>query len=126
MSTRVPPNQVTAPNAGGRRRFAVQTSLAARVGESRRWVNANFMRVMLPLLRVGASLVFLAGCVSNQTRGRSEVCEVHRTRMSKVTLPIEFGLFHPLERERARDAASVNEFPHALTWYNGGCVQSLT
>jgi hypothetical protein len=28
-----PPNQITAPNAGGRRRFAIRMSLAARVGE---------------------------------------------------------------------------------------------
>ena len=81
------------------------------------------MRVILHCL-VGASLVLVAGCVSDRTRGGSEVCEVHHSRMSKVTLPIEFGLFHPPERERARDVASMNEFPHALTRYYDGCGPS--
>jgi hypothetical protein len=34
------PNQITGPNAGGRRQSAVRTVLAARVGQFRRWVKA--------------------------------------------------------------------------------------
>ena len=112
MSTKRP-NQAAPAKPAGAPLFHSQPAERG-LAEPRRWADANFMRVILHCL-VGASLVLVAGCVSDRTRGRSEVCEVHHSGMSKVTLPIEFGLFHPLERERARDAASRTEFPHALT-----------
>jgi len=69
--------------------------------------------------------LLLVGCASNRTRGESTVCEVHHARMSKTTVPIEYGLLSFGERGRARYSASTNGFPHADEWVPGGCIERL-
>jgi len=72
------------------------------------------------ILILGALL--LAGCATNLTRGESRICEVHHTRMSKTTVPVQYGLIHFSERSIARFHAKTNAFPHADYWIPGGCL----
>lgn len=62
------------------------------------------------------------GCVSDRTRGKSQVCEVHKVRMAKTTVPIRYGL-PPLE-SKERIILMFKTFPHAEESVNGGCVRT--
>jgi hypothetical protein len=81
----------------------------------------HIQRIVL-LLSVASLLV---GCRSNRTRGESRVCEVHHARMSKTTVPLQYGLPAFDARDIARYPASTNAFPHAEEWVGGGCIRPL-
>jgi len=67
----------------------------------------------------------ITGCATRSedlTAGKPCICEVHGTQMSKIVVPIQYGLIRPDQTTLARFTASTNSFPHAETWVGGGCV----
>ncbi len=67
---------------------------------------------------------YVMWCIGNDyTRGVSAVCEIHRTPMTKTTVPIEYGLFRPTKWSEVLIAASANNFPHAEKFVLGGCIE---
>lgn len=76
------------------------------------------------LLLLVAVLVLVVRChpnVEDRTRGVSENCEVHHSRMIKTNVPILYGLRVFTEWGKTLQSASSNNFPHAEEYILGGC-----
>src|SRR5690349_2357546 len=71
---------------------------------------------------LGSLGLLFVGCASNRTRGESDVCGVHHSRMSKTSVPIRYGRLATSEREDACYIVSAKEFPNAKEWIGGGCM----
>lgn len=85
-------------------------------------------RGMSALLALG---LMVGGCTSggidaelDLTHGKSNTCEVHGTTMSKLTVPIAYGLYWQDIHDQCRLNASESLFPHAREKLRGGCVIS--
>jgi hypothetical protein len=75
------------------------------------------------LLSTAPMLLF--GChsgIQDQTRGVSEICEVHRSHMSQTNVTIQYGLVRLNDWGKALQSVSSTNFPHAPEEILGGCV----
>ena len=94
-----------------------------RATDAHCWTWANMKVYRLVLTSFCAALI--TGCATRSedlTAGESGVCELHGAQMSKIVVPIEYGLIRPNQTSLARLTASTNSFPHAETRVGGGCV----
>jgi hypothetical protein len=79
-------------------------------------------REMLTLVCLVLGMVGCDKYVADQTIGAAGFCELHSIRMAKTNVPIIYGLIRLNKEERAREVASTNHFPHADTYFLGGCI----
>jgi hypothetical protein len=80
-------------------------------------------RQVVALLLTGTVLAGVVWYAANRPLDATtpgEVCEVHSTPLAEDTVPIVYGLPPRLTQEQ-RDRI-IASFPHARTYYGGGCV----
>ena len=76
---------------------------------------------MLTLLFLVPGMVGCDKYTSDWTIGAAGFCELHSIRMAKTNVPIIYGLIRLNSEQQAREVASTNHFPHADTYFLGGC-----
>jgi hypothetical protein len=85
----------------------------------------EFMKRIGSLLLACAAALLVASCdrtTTDYTRGRSDRCEVHGTKMTRASVPIEYGLVRLNEWGKQLQTASTNSFPHAQESVLAGCI----
>ena len=117
-----PPSQRPGVDAGWRVLFAFQCPWP-RATQAGRWT-ASLVQTAYRLLLISAIFV-LPGCSNHRadyTRRQSSVCELHHIHMTKTNVPIVYGLVRLTVGDKALEATTTNNFPHAKEVVLGGCI----
>jgi hypothetical protein len=80
----------------------------------------------ISILFASVYIIGIPGCFRtvDSTIGRDFTCEIHHIRMARTKVPVEFGLIAEGGGRPGYYDAAARLFPHARSYYLGGCVMS--